>query len=45
MFSQRASGTGATPVIVAPPPLRFTYQLQTGRLQKEDMHDGATAHL
>ena len=45
VFSQRAPATGATPVFGAPPPLRFTDQLQTGRLQKEDMHDGATAHL
>ena len=45
VFSQRAPGTGGTPVFVAPPHLRFTDQLQTGRLQKEDMQDGATAHL
>ena len=45
VFSQRAPGTGATPVFVAPPHLRFTDQLQTGRLQKEGMQDGATAHL
>ena len=45
MFSQRAPGTGGTPVFGAQLTLRFTDQLQTGRLQKEDMQDGATVHL
>ena len=45
IFPQLALDTGGTPVFGGPPPLRFTDQLQSSRLPKEDMHHGATVHL